>query len=893
MHCSLFRQALHPLPLLVLALVAGGTPAARAQLVATRIDAERAPALVRDGPDAVGGIGDWALGNGTVCAVVSDPSHESDLATTGGGLVDLGLCGRADDQFLLYQELLEGRLDDPVRVGEVRAEVDATTARLLTRADADGLRVETRYELDMEAPRRLRVETRVACDSEEHGRLSRLGGAVANVRGLTPFALSLHAPSLSRGFVHPAFAGAGRSAVLHAASPADVVVAVGAAELEPGIAYGQRVVGAHLEHADGGRQPLSHFFFVDGLASTLVVFARPFWWGDGRSLGWLQAVQTRFMDLDAGSQLVLEQEIWVGDRADVASVTDLLLPRAPLLSGRADDPSTVVHVDADDGSPFTEVRADADGRFAARVPPGEWVVRLRAAGGREVEHRVLVGAAGADLGTLPVGPPARVRLPRGAPMRLVFVGRDGTPSPDFADDLRGYAVVGAGGLRRPTGAVRDLQLTGTARDPEAVSVAPGRYRVYATRGPEFSLGEVDLDAVAGETVVLGIPEPVRELETPGWIGADLHVHSAASLDTSLAPASRLASFVAQGGEVLVSTDHENVADMAPLVRELGLADRLATIAGLEVTSEVRTALAPYTIGHANAFPMSREPFAYRRGAVTNEGRRWREVIADLRARPGERLIQLNHPRFDEPGPTPRAFLSHMGPAAAPYDPARPLSQPPNAVLVERDPVTGTRDLDFDAIELLNGWHLAAYRRTRSDWFSFLLQGERLVATANSDSHFLDAVVAAPRSYVRMDDDSIAGFEPAAFVRSARAGRVFGSNGPFVEVALGDAGIGDTHRGGEGVLRGSVRAASWVPVSTLRVWVSGQLVHQQPVSRGEAFAIPLHFERDAFVTVEVEGEADERFAAVLPGHTPFAFTNAIWVDADADGVWTPPGLPPAP
>ena len=48
--------------------------------------------------------------------------------------------------------------------------------------------------------------------------------------------------------------------------------------------------------------------------------------------------------------------------------------------------------------------------------------------------------------------------------------------------------------------------------------------------------------------------------------------------------------------------------------------------------------------------------------------------------------------------------------------------------------------------------------------------------------------------------------------------------------------------------------------------------------------------DAFVTVEVEGEVGDGFAAVLPDSVPFAFANPIFVDADGDGKWTAPGLP---
>jgi hypothetical protein len=51
--------------------------------------------------------------------------------------------------------------------------------------------------------------------------------------------------------------------------------------------------------------------------------------------------------------------------------------------------------------------------------------------------------------------------------------------------------------------------------------------------------------------------------------------------------------------------------------------------------------------------------------------------------------------------------------------------------------------------------------------------------------------------------------------------------------------------------------------------------------------PQEYDRDAFVTVEVEGSPDALYSARLPGFTPFAFTNPIYVDADRDGKWTAP------
>ena len=71
-------------------------------------------ALLFGGSDAEGGIGDWYVSNGVVQAVIDDvgvaqdlvgvlppgtePPIQSEIATTGGNLVDLGLVGKNNDQ---------------------------------------------------------------------------------------------------------------------------------------------------------------------------------------------------------------------------------------------------------------------------------------------------------------------------------------------------------------------------------------------------------------------------------------------------------------------------------------------------------------------------------------------------------------------------------------------------------------------------------------------------------------------------------------------------------------------------------------------------------------------------------------------------------------------------
>ncbi len=85
-------------PLLLCALLAPAASSA-GELVAERITAPRFDALAVGGPDADAGVGDFALSNGVLCAAIAAPEHETFLSPRGGTLIDLGHCGRANDQW--------------------------------------------------------------------------------------------------------------------------------------------------------------------------------------------------------------------------------------------------------------------------------------------------------------------------------------------------------------------------------------------------------------------------------------------------------------------------------------------------------------------------------------------------------------------------------------------------------------------------------------------------------------------------------------------------------------------------------------------------------------------------------------------------------------------------
>ena len=155
------------------------------------------------GPDADGGVGDWFLSNGTLCAVVSDPEHESQITPRGGVLIDLGHCGANDDQWNVMQPMLNLSQSELVPVDSVEGGADAKRAWVRTRAVFNGVEIVTTYALDHDHPKTMDVRTR-ARRIEPGDALFSIGQLLLHTDAQTPvFTLDRRIPEASVGFVYP------------------------------------------------------------------------------------------------------------------------------------------------------------------------------------------------------------------------------------------------------------------------------------------------------------------------------------------------------------------------------------------------------------------------------------------------------------------------------------------------------------------------------------------------------------------------------------------------------------------------------------------------------------------------------------------------------------------
>ncbi len=505
-----------------------------------------------------------------------------------------------------------------------------------------------------------------------------------------------------------------------------------------------------------------------------------------------------------------------------------------------------------DGRTVLTVPVASDGKFELPLPAGEYRFVLQAPGGEDEELGSIHAGAPLEVNLVPPRPGTLSYVltdDKGQPLsgRLVVRGVSPTTDPDLVPGEHEagsknmlYSLTGSGSLELPA----------------------GRYDVLATHGPEYSLPrqELEVNADLGATFRA---ELVRTVDTSGYLASDFHVHASPSKDSNVPLTDRVLTLAAEGIELAVPTDHNHVTDYAESIHTERLEGKLASMPGVEITT--------LHWGHFNAYPYPKSvdvPPYHETSPL--------EIFALVRARAPQAVLQVNHPRMPGVGYFNRGEVdTKTGVAASPEF-----------------------SFAFDTLEVSNGFDLedpSVFERNLREWFELLNVGHRYTAVGNSDSHRVVFQWAGwPRTYVRVPDQDVKHVAPLDVARALTSGHAVVSCGIFVlPTANGSAGPGDTVQGSRVSLALSLRAPDWIDVSHVEIYANGAKVQErtreEPVRKSVwNLSLDLEFKADTWIVVVARG--DKFMNDALPGKwiKPFGFSNAIFVDADSDGVFVTPG-----
>ena len=402
-----------------------------------------------------------------------------------------------------------------------------------------------------------------------------------------------------------------------------------------------------------------------------------------------------------------------------------------------------------------------------------------------------------------------------------------------------------------------------------LSIPAGTWRVQVSRGWHFSLYDEVFTVSEGESRDLTVTL-TEELPIPGWSAGEFHQHSAPSLDSEIAYRTRIQSNIVEGVGFMVPSDHDVMADYPRMVREMGYQDDIgAPITGLEISPRVGH-LGAYGVefraddpnGAGGAPPLSIKVSDGVDGAPDVWTLRTiPELIQEARSR-GAEVIQVNHPR-DTTG-----YFDTVG-----FD--------PNTGVQPTDHVQWIAD--FDTVEVFNGANdLCAVMK---DWQALLLQGERITAVGNSDSHGLGRPVGYPRNYLPTAARRAIDISREELVSALKLGRASIGGGAYLSLGGGIM-WGDTLSGSSHPIELKAYSPSFTRLSRIRAFYNGQELWSRALSSERNALVDfeelIHLETpvDGFVIFFAEGPDLE---AVHPGQPTFALSNPLWIDSDGDGV----------
>jgi hypothetical protein len=416
-----------------------------------------------------------------------------------------------------------------------------------------------------------------------------------------------------------------------------------------------------------------------------------------------------------------------------------------------------------------------------------------------------------------------------------------------------------------------------------VDLPVGTYMISASRGPQYTLDQRVVEVLKDslQEVVFQID---KIIEGTNLISVDSHMHTLNS-DGSMTIAERIKSAVAEGIDVIVSTDHNYISDYPSVLKSLGLGEYIAAFIGQEVTP---LDFNQVDMPEFNRFPLRLRESEPGNGAIDLEFYEDNTpIISESRRRDPKALIQVNHPRRRGYG-----YFTYY------------QLEPDTAATALKG-----FDASFDLLEVMNGPFFSQDKNRNSqviaDWFHLLNRGYFFPITGSSDSHGIDKNEPGyARTYVYYKGEKGNKLNTSALIQAMKQGQSFVSTGPIIEFTVNNTSIpGSTIIVEEGKLDVGIKiqSAPWVSVDEVRVIVNGERKFIFPIKapREQILKfqdrISLKLEYDSYVAIEVLG-SETLFPVVQRrlrkggyrcGPLPYALTNPIFVDVDGNGKFDPP------
>ena len=610
---------------------------------------------------------------------------------------------------------------------------------------------------------------------------------------------------------------------------------------------------------------------------------------------WSDTVQSRELTLTPAQKVQYARVFVVGPRPDVSGLVAELTKTGGGAVGQLsvtlvdDQGHAVVPLAGADveiatpaGRAIMNVRSAQGGTLTAELPPGSYLLSYAGGGGRGPKGaKVPVTVAANKSVDAKVGVSEAGRLQ----LACVEIGSDGQKGPTPCKAT--LEALGAGknpdfGPGHVAGPAKNQITTDDGRVD--VPVAPGRYRVTLSRGPEYALAQLEVAVEPGQIAAPCDADRcllTRVIDSTGYVAADFHQHTMLGVDAPTGTDDRVVGNVAEGVEIAVASEHNVVADLGPIVRARKLERYLVSIPGDELTTDASRK--PW--GHANVFPLTYDASKPRGGAPPVRDREAKDTFADLRKTLAVPFVlQINHPRSGNTG-----YFDQLK--------------------FDRKTGVGTGagyDSAFDAIEVWNGRNVGTRDYVLLDFLALLRTGHPVTAMGNTDTHGIVGQESGyPRTYVRVSDDTHLETWDAAraqdLVRSIRSLRdVLVTNGPFLRVTANGAGIGGIAKakGGFVDVRVHVECAPWILPEhvvlrrtvgtakggdeTMDLPLTLALNTKGALAGDVSFHLPVDRD-DAFV---VQARGTKPLSPVLSGDAseilPYAMSGAIWVDGNGDG-----------